>query len=113
MASKGGYTVIHAAAETGQLAAIPRASLTSDLLRARNDHGDTPLHAAAYEGHLDQVPPALLTAGNLGARNYDGVTPVRIAVSRGYIEQLPASVRPKPAGMFTRLLHKVGLVRGP
>ena len=87
--------------------------LTAELLLTRNDHGDTPLHAAAYEGHLDQVPPPLLTAENLGARNYDGVTPVRIAASRGFIEQLPPSVRPKPAGMFTRLLHQVGLVRGP
>ena len=60
IASKSGFTAIHAAAETGQLKKIPVAQLTRELLLTRNDNGDTPLHAAAHEGHLDQVPPEFL-----------------------------------------------------
>ncbi len=113
MASKSGFTAIHAAAETGQLDKIPAAQLTIELLLTRNDNGDTPLHAAAYEGHLDQVPRESLSLETVGTRNYDGVSVARIAMERGFHEQIPDSARPKTISPFCQFLHYLGGFRVP
>jgi hypothetical protein len=47
----------------------------------------------------------------LNVRNYDGVNPVRIALSCGFASQLPEPLRPKPPGVFTRALAKLGFAR--
>jgi hypothetical protein len=113
VASKSGFTAIHAAAETGQLAKIPGDQLTTDLLLTRNDNGDTPLHAAAYEGHLDQIPVRHFTPELLNVRNYDGITVGRLALDRGFGDQIPPTLRPRPPGPIKRLTEKLGITRPP
>lgn len=108
-----GFTVIHAAAETGQLNKIPKAEINRELLLTRNDNGDTPLHAAAYEGHLDQIPATLITADLLSVKNYEGVSVGRLAIERGFVEQLPVSLQPKRPGVIGKFLQKSGFSRAP
>jgi hypothetical protein len=111
--SKAGYTAIHAAAEAGFLAQIPRDRLTIDLLITRNDFGDTPLHAAAVEGHLDQIPREFFNRSTLFLRNYNGGTPIGAAIRHGHADQLPDEYRPKPIGPLRRFLIRLGLARPP
>jgi ankyrin repeat protein len=103
LASKKGFTPMHAAAETGNLRQIPERLITTELLLARNDIGDTPLHGAASEGHLSQVPVRFLTIENLSAQNIDGFTPLIVATARGHGDTIPPHARPKPAGFMDRL----------
>jgi ankyrin repeat protein len=113
VASKSGFTAIHAAAESGQLKKIPAGQLTADLLLTRNENGDTPLHAAASEGHLDQIPSESLNPERLLTRNYDGLTVEELARGRGHYDQIPLAARPKAISPLRRFLRNLGRFRAP
>jgi len=77
------YTGLHAAAASGDVAAIERLSaLSPDALEGRDGHGRTPLHVATFERQSDAVRALIRAGANTGALDndrYDAVTIAAVA----------------------------------
>jgi len=75
------YRGLHAAAASGDVAAIRNLAKAGEKLDARDGNGRTPLHLAAFRGHADAIR-ALIAAGAdpglLENQRYDAVTIVAV-----------------------------------
>lgn len=76
------YRGLHAAAASGDVAAIRNLAKAGEKLDARDGNGRTPLHLAAFRGHADAIR-ALIAAGAdpglLENQRYDAVTIVAVS----------------------------------
>ena len=102
-ALEGSGSVLHAAAERGELEGI-RGWLSQQAGDAEGDGGQrvdvdarapsgaTPLHVAAYFGHCDVVALLLQRRADVDARREDGTTPLHAAAKNGHLEVVEALV---------------------
>ena len=75
------YRGLHAAAASGDLAALNRALREKPDVDARDSHGRTPLHVAAYGAHRDIIRALAAAGADMKAkdsRRYDIVTIVAV-----------------------------------
>ncbi|TGG94344.1 MAG: ankyrin repeat domain-containing protein, partial [Aphanocapsa feldmannii 277cV] len=56
---KDGFTLLHLAAEVGQVESIKELLRAGAQLDARNDIGSTPLHVAAQQGQVESIKELL------------------------------------------------------
>jgi len=96
IASKSGYTALHAARRPGSTESDSGGGDNRGSPVDRQRHGDTAVHAAAFAGHLDQIPPRCSQPSCSNVRNYDGITPIRTAERNGHLDQIPLASGQSP-----------------
>ncbi|GFS92092.1 ankyrin-3, partial [Nephila pilipes] len=78
--STGGFTVLHRAAEEGQISLVNMLINMKVDVECKTDFHDTPLHKAAENGHLEVVKYLILNSADVNARNIVDDTPLHCAV---------------------------------
>jgi len=75
------YRGLHAAAASGDVAAIRRLAAAGEKLDARDGNGRTPLHVAAFRGQIDAIRTLIGAGADPGLfdnQRYDAVTIVAV-----------------------------------
>jgi ankyrin repeat protein len=79
-----GRTVLHGAAEAGQLKVVRQLVNSKAAVNATTTKGRTPIHLAARRGH-ERIATTLLTwRASVSATDNDGCTPLHLAAARGH-----------------------------
>lgn len=76
------YRGLHAAAASGDVAAIRRLAAAGEKLDARDGNGRTPLHVAAFRGQVDAIRTLIGAGADPGLfdnQRYDAVTIVAVS----------------------------------
>lgn len=81
-----GSTLLHAAAETGQLHMVQALSKKGAYSYPQNFYGDTALHSAARNGHLPVVKALLAAGARIDIVANDGRTALQMARDNGHEE---------------------------
>jgi ankyrin repeat protein len=83
-----GYTGLHAAAHSGDVAAIKKLTAEGAPLESRDSHGRTPLHVAVFASHEDAVRALAEAGADMNALEHDDYDAVTIAAVADDVEML-------------------------
>ena len=105
LTNDAGWSLLHTAAETGNLNIMPAKALTSEnMTRKVSRWGTTPLYLAVTSGHIDQVPQELLTPQNLLVSKNTRFQILDVLLQQGELAVIPKSVLEDPS-VFNYLLQ--------
>eukprot|EP00873_Tetraselmis_striata_P003620 jgi/Tetstr1/423884/TSEL_014507.t1 len=83
---KVGRTLLHSAAQKGQMAVVRELLQRRAAVNLRDKHGRTPLHVASHMGHLKTVAELCAAGADLEAKTASGRTPLHLAAWEGKVE---------------------------
>ncbi|GFS89401.1 ankyrin-3 [Nephila pilipes] len=81
--SSGGFTVLHRAAEEGQISLVNMLINMKVDVKCKTNFSVTPLHIASECGHLEVVKTLILNGADVNARTVSGETPLHRAALSG------------------------------
>lgn len=84
--------VLHLAAESGELGAVPKSLLCKQLILERDCNGSTVLHHATSSAQLTLLPKTVLTSKNMSIRDSEGSTVYHYAASYGLLQSIPKNL---------------------
>ena len=82
-APRGATTPLHAAARTGDAAAITELLQTKPDINARDEHARTPLHLAAWAGHASALETLVKAGADVALGAVDSMTALHFAAKKG------------------------------
>ena len=80
---RGATTPLHAAARTGDAAAITELLQTKPDINARDEHARTPLHLAAWAGHASALETLVNAGADVALGAVDNMTALHFAAKKG------------------------------
>ena len=105
LTNDAGWSLLHTAAETGNLDVIPAKAMTVEsMTRKVSRWGTTPLYLAVSSGHIDQIPPELLTPQTLLVSKNTRFQVLDVLLQQGELAVIPKTVLEDPA-VFNYLLQ--------
>jgi ankyrin repeat protein len=82
-AQRGATTPLHAAARTGDAAAITELLQTKPDINARDEHARTPLHLAAWAGQTPAMEALVAAGADVALGAVDNMTALHFAAKKG------------------------------
>ncbi|CAN1199850.1 Poly [ADP-ribose] polymerase tankyrase-1 [Linum perenne] len=105
--SGGGKGDLHAAARSGDLAAVQKILASEPLaVNSRDKHSRTPLHLAAWAGHAQVVTYLCNHKADAGAAAMDDMGAIHFAAQKGHLEAVRSLVQ---AGASVKSFTRKGL----